>query len=299
MSKKHFTDTTWPVALLMSFMLISSTTSQAQREPAPAQKEILPEMPANVYDKVSPVTVRIDCNQGEKNGTGSIVGITPQRRALILTACHVVARNFEEAKADPDLPLEFYNDMRVKILAEVTYVKVAVIARYVDRANDLALIVTAAPVSEDRVINYTLGEEIKSGQIVAAFGYPRTDELSQTVGRITRIQTPYLIFDAQIAPGSSGGPLIDQTGRMIGLSTSTVQGEGYALQINLVAPIVNGWLQGLKLKNTWQYEKNKALWQDWRFIAGGAVAVGVAATAIIASGGPTERQDLPGPPALP
>ena len=57
-----------------------------------AQEKDLPRMPLKAYKNVSPVTVKIICNRGEKTGSGVIVGITPYGRALILTACHVVAK---------------------------------------------------------------------------------------------------------------------------------------------------------------------------------------------------------------
>src|SRR5512145_1357060 len=77
-----------------------------------AGDESLMDMPLSVYNKVSPVTVKITCNSGEKVGSGAIVAITKSGlraggQALVLTACHVVSSNFEMATADPDLALSF------------------------------------------------------------------------------------------------------------------------------------------------------------------------------------------------
>jgi len=258
----------------------------------------LPEMPAKIYDKVSPATVRIICENGAEFGTGTIVGISRQDRALILTNTHVVARNFDET--DPEIPLEFFTDIKVKIASEPALVQASVLLNFVDRANDIALIGTNRPVATEQVISYTLSEQIKPGQIVSAFGYPASNEVRQTVGSFIEMRRNFLVFDAAIAPGNSGGPVIDKKGRMVGMSTYLEGDEGFAISMNLVSSVVNGWLQNLKLKKAWRHEKDKSLWQDWRVLAGGvaATAVGIA---VIASGGePAQgRKDLADPPGLP
>ncbi|HEX9654650.1 MAG TPA: trypsin-like peptidase domain-containing protein, partial [bacterium] len=126
-------------------------------------------------------------------------------------------------------------------------------------------------------------------------------QLSQTVGRVTRVQGNYLVFDAAVAPGSSGGPLIDDSGRMVGVSTYTIANEGYALNINLVSTIVNRWLSGVRVKKVWDYKEDVSIWQrtykDWRFIAGEALILGFVASALLRPG--SRPEDLPEPPNLP
>lgn len=240
------------LACLMSCnkAMVQPPTKQAQSKPEP-----LPEMSAKVYDRVSPVIVKIIYDKGKKNGSGVIVGLSQKGRALILTACHVVAMDFEDS--DPKIALEFYKDIVVKTNTDVKFVRADVMQNFVDRSNDLALLVTREPVPIDKAIRYTLTDKVNSGEKVAAFGYPKKDELSQTVGRITRLESKYLVFDAKIAPGNSGGPLIDKYGRMIGVSTFIEgQTEGYAVNMSLIVSVVDTWLKGIKLKEKWEYQKH-------------------------------------------
>lgn len=284
---------------LLAIVLLSNGWAQVS-------DEILTDMPAGVYHRISPVTVKITCNSGEKVGSGAIVAITKEGlraggQALILTACHVVSSNFEMATTDPDLALSFYDKLEVKASGELSSIPAGVLPQFVDRSNDIALLLTEYSALGDEVIAYMNSDMVKPGQKVAAFGFPETDQLSQTVGRVTRVQGNYLVFDAAIAPGSSGGPLVDDAGRMIGVSTYTIAGEGYALNINLVATVVNPWLGGARVKKVWEYKEDMPIWQraykDWRFIAGEALILGFVASAILRpDNGP---QDLPEPPSLP
>ncbi|MFQ5825080.1 MAG: serine protease [bacterium] len=248
------------------------------------EKKDIPEMPAEIYNRLSPVTVKIICEGGETEGSGSIVGITNKGLVLILTTCHVVSTNFNDP--DQDLPLEFYKDINVKIETELTLIQAIVLPRFVDRANDLAFIVTRKSVSEDRVISYTRSDKVKPGQRVAALGFPKTDELSQTLGTIDRLEGNYLIFNAEIAPGSSGGPLIDKYGRMIGLSTFTEENEGYAIHMNLVSSVVNGWLDKIKLKKKWKHKRYTKFYQDPKvFVPGLSLIAAIIATPIVKGNG--------------
>ncbi len=289
MIEKKSNSAPWRVFLLLSCVLCVHATGRAQKQPMQPKSEALPEMPAKVYNKVAKATANIICNDGQANGAGVVVGITPNGRALILTACHVVASNFKET--DPDIPLEFYRNLKVKIASEVTPVSALVLPNRVDRANDLALIVTRERVTGNEVIIYTRTQELKPGEKVAAFGYPQTDRLSQTVGRITRLEPKYLVFDARIAPGNSGGPLVEKNGRMIGVSIFVEQKtEGYALHMNLVLPIVEDWLRETKLSKQWKFEKDGfPLWP----VIGGGVALGVGSAILLSRGAKNDSTTTP------
>ncbi len=245
-------------AAVLWLILLSNICSRAQ---TPQEKAPLTEMPAKVYNKVAPVVVKIIAEKGNKVGSGAVVGLTPEGRAVILTACHVVASNFDERERDPDIALEFHRDLQVKIGLDSLFIPALAIPKWFDSAIDVALIVTRARVSHAAVIRYNRSDGVKPGQKVAAFGFPESDALTQTGGLITRLEEKDLVFDAKIVPGNSGGPLIDKHGRMIGLSVKTVEGEGYARPMSLVLSIVDGWLRNMKLRTRWERQKYVSVWQ--------------------------------------
>jgi len=274
MSVKNLKFEMLTIFMLTSFLIFPNFKGSTDEQRKPDSRS-LPEISSKLYNRISPAIVKILCNQGEKIGTGVIVAITEKDHAIILTACHVVTANYDEM--DPDLPLEFYEKIQVKIASEFEPVAAVVIEKFVDRANDIVLISTKTPVGEDIVINYANSDDVKPGEIVAAAGFPGTDELNLTVGRVIR-REKYLIFDAKIAEGCSGGPLLDKKGRMIGLSTyiqkSDIEAEGYATPINLITTVVDSWLGDIKLKTRWRLKKEKSLFTSPLFISGAVVTVG-------------------------
>jgi S1-C subfamily serine protease len=236
-----------------------SFTSWAQKE---EKTKPLPEISKKVYDRLSHVVVMIRCDNRNKIGSGSVLGWSKQGHAVILTASHVIAKNIDEAWTDPNLTLEFHNDIEVKIGIDSTFVPARVESPYFDLNNDLTLIETLEPVLHDKIIRYNHSKDAKPPQPVVAMGFPDSEKPTLTVGQIIRIEGSFLVFDADIAPGSSGGPLVDQHGRMIGLTIAkfkggwySPEGEGYARQMDIVLPIADTWLKKMNLKKIWRRQK--------------------------------------------
>lgn len=79
-------------------------------------------------------------------------------------------------------------------------------------------------------------DDLNSGQLVLAFGSPRGLQNSVSLGVVSAVarqlepESPmiYIQTDASINPGSSGGPLVDLQGRIVGINTLIVtQAGGY------------------------------------------------------------------------
>src|SRR3954468_18502508 len=110
--------------------------------------------------------------------------------------------------------------------------------------------------------------DLKQGEQVVAIGYPASasldDNLSSTVGVVSRVSGPFrapsaeapsypnvVQTDAALNPGNSGGPLIDERKKLVGVNAATVtslggqpiQGQGYAIGVDRVKEVV-GTLRG-------------------------------------------------------
>jgi S1-C subfamily serine protease len=156
----------------------------------------------SVYEKISPAIVAIEAQvpDGVSAGTGCIV--TPD--GLILTGSHVV---------------ENYKNIEVTTFNGQTY-KAQFIAQ-MGKNKDLALI-KITPEHSLRTVSFADSETVKVGQKVLSIGNPFGFSNTLTQGIISRIDYVKNRFqtDAAINPGCSGGPLLNSTGEVIGISQS-------------------------------------------------------------------------------
>lgn len=70
---------------------------------------------------------------------------------------------------------------------------------------------------------------LRPGEAVFALGHPRESLWTSTAGVVSALRQGIIQHDAPISPGSSGGPLVDASGRLVGVNASrVVDGEGIA-----------------------------------------------------------------------
>ena len=106
-------------------------------------------------------------------------------------------------------------------------------------------------------------KDLKQGEQVVAVGYPASaspaDDLTSTAGVVSRVQSSFqapapdapsypnvVQTDAALNPGNSGGPLIDEREKLVGVNTATltsiagapIQGQGYAIGVDRVKQVV-------------------------------------------------------------
>ena len=146
---------------------------------------------------------------------------------------------------------------------------------------------------------------LRQGQIVIAVGNPMALENSVTMGVISSVDRQlkpeepgvYIQTDAPINPGSSGGPLIDVKGRLVGINTFILsesggsEGIGFAIPSNVVKRVYaeirkdghahHGVIGALSLTVTPSLAAGLQLPQDW-----GAILEDVE------PGGPSEKAGL-------
>ena len=124
-----------------------------------------------------------------------------------------------------------------------------------DPLNDLAVIQVEA--SDDELFPVELGDSrgLRVGMRVFALGNPFGLERTLTTGIISSLNRSLQIhgnwkiksiiqIDAAINPGSSGGPLLDAHGRLIGINTAIAttsgqsSGVGFAIPVSLISRVV-------------------------------------------------------------
>jgi S1-C subfamily serine protease len=137
-----------------------------------------------------------------------------------------------------------------------------------DPSNDLAVIKVEVASELLRPIPLGQSEGLQVGQFVVAIGNPFGLERTLTVGVISAlgriIESPDDRFigeiiqtDAAINPGNSGGPLLDLSGKVIGVNTAIFSpsqasaGIGFAVPVNTVHRVVPELLAQGRYPHPW------------------------------------------------
>ena len=114
----------------------------------------------------------------------------------------------------------------------------------VDPDSDIAVL----KVDSSKLPAITIGDSsnLRVGDVVLAIGNPYGVGKTVTMGIISAtgrshlgISTfeNYIQTDAAINPGNSGGPLIDSSGRLIGVNTAIISGSGSSAGIGFAVPV--------------------------------------------------------------
>jgi hypothetical protein len=185
---------------------------------APAQSRSLPDDMDKVMQGV--VYIRV----GGMLGSGVIVSSD----GYILTAAHVVSGTSEVA-------VRFKSGLQLN----------ATVIR-VDRDQDVALI--KVPGAGHQAVELNLGDSDPVGGELYAIGSPLSEDLSFTVtkGVISAYReregdkAKFIQTDAALNPGNSGGPLLDKSGKVIGIVSSKIiipgfEGLAFGVPMDVIA----------------------------------------------------------------
>ena len=153
-----------------------------------------------VYEKINPSIVYIDVSNGISSGTGCVI----DESGIILTSSHVI----DGAK---NIVVETSNGEEYK--ATVLFTK--------GLEKDLALL-KITPKKSLPCVKLGDSSSVKVGQQILAIGNPFGFSGTLTTGIVSRIdyKRNKIQTDAAINPGSSGGPLLNANGEVIGISQS-------------------------------------------------------------------------------
>ena len=179
--------------------------------------------------------------ESEAKGEGS--GIIVRKDGYILTNYHVIESSYQDGQQNGKVDVYLPNNSKKPISAKIVGG---------DSRTDLAVI----KIDQDNLPVAELGDssQIKAGELAVAIGNPLGMEFagSVTAGVISAVnrsievdgKTLNLVqTDAAINPGNSGGALVNSEGKVIGvntikLSSTGVEGLGFAIPINEVKPVM-------------------------------------------------------------
>ncbi|KQT92091.1 hypothetical protein ASG49_08975 [Marmoricola sp. Leaf446] len=211
-----------------------------------------------VSSAVLPSVVKVNVSSSQGAGSGS--GIVLSKDGEILTNNHVVAGAGEGG--DISVSLNDGTTLQATVVGTDPLVDIAVIKARgatdltpaaIGKSGDLRVGQSVVAIGSPFGLNAT----VTSG-IVSALNRPvsvGTDETSQQSQSTTY---PAIQTDAAINPGNSGGPLVDLSGRVVGInssirtsSSSSLSGGqggsiglGFAIPMDEVLPIVNQIIDG-------------------------------------------------------
>ena len=185
-------------------------------------EQLLNLTPTKVYEAAyrSVVVIRTPAGQGS--------GFLYNTSNIIVTNYHVVTN-------ETDIEIEFFDRTRTQA---------TVIGS--DAYSDIAVLSVPTVPAEVTPLNF--GNQCSIGQQVVAIGNPLGLTESLSVGYISQVNrllgiepiiVPVLQLDLTIAPGSSGGPLLDMSGNVVGITNAgTAVGFNFAVPINIMKRVI-------------------------------------------------------------
>jgi serine protease Do len=185
--------------------------------------------------KLAPSVVSV--NSRMTRGTGVVV--SPEGH--VVTCNHVLGRSAEVRVSFGE------RNVQAKLLGSDPY-------------SDVALLKTE--VSDLQPVELGDSDKLSTGQFVLALANPFNRQPTATTGIITSVGATLrgwrgtamenvIVTDARLNPGFSGGPLIDVSGKMIGLNTAYVWSRGIAIPANKLKNIVDRLMTGGKLNRAY------------------------------------------------
>ncbi len=176
--------------------------------------------PAEIARRATPAVVQIRAHG--RVGSGFVVDPS----GLIATSLHVV----EDA-----------TELVVVLADGRTFVRVEVVA--FDETNDLVVLAIAA---SGLPALRLAGQPIAAGERVVAIGHPQGLENTVSDGLVGAVRkdvtgADVLQITAPISPGSSGGPVLDEHGEVVGVAASTHrigQNLNFASPVHHLVPLI-------------------------------------------------------------
>ncbi|MDR0585327.1 MAG: trypsin-like peptidase domain-containing protein [Treponema sp.] len=238
------------------FNAAASSTTAGQLLNIPAHLHEYAQGSDNVTDMIRGVaTVLVDRGIRIERGRGM-----PDRvlgSAFFVDASGLLITNYHVITSEVDPKYEGYSRMYIR-LGDSTSPRFPAKVLGWDKALDLALI--KAEYKPDFVFSIVDRVIPQVGDTVLAIGSPGGLEKTVTSGIVSSLSRRFLQIgdviqiDASINPGNSGGPVVDTSGRLVGIAFAGIeqyQGLNFAVPAERLAAALPAMIRGGKAERPW------------------------------------------------
>jgi len=220
-------------ATLPSFALglLGATLVGACGSAAPAPAVIIAPTPSDaelVKAAMPSIVLVVNSRDDRKTTWGAGFFFAPGK---VLTAHHVVADKGKIAIMPfrPERPSYSPMDGGLKrFLFENTRDLVPAQVARVDAVSDLALLEIEGDLGQRPFLTWA-GDDVRPGDRVYALGHPQETPWSFSAGVVGALQYGLIQHDATVGPGSSGGPLLNLRGEVVGVNVAQIVSEPVGL----------------------------------------------------------------------
>jgi S1-C subfamily serine protease/peroxiredoxin len=220
----------------------AETISRGSDEPAGVAKQnVAKPSLSDVIARAQQSIVRVNVS----SSSGAVIG---HGSGFVIDPRGYVATNYHVTRLGSKVVVQFRDGTRHEVKGY----------RALDREGDIAILELAASPKDHKALPLAKEMRPRQGDNVTAFGHPggfefsispgivsavrKTSELPREV--IGRLRAPahyeWIQTTAPISPGSSGGPLLDESGQVVGICTWIAEGQnlGFCVHIRHVADLL-------------------------------------------------------------
>ena len=244
----------WAVSLFILLMSVEARPQSVRETPDVDSLERLNISLEELTARVAPSVVHIevvgyepfdDKDEGSENRTftkqrGSGSGMIIDPEGYIVTAYHVI-EGAKRIRVEVD-----GKAYRAAASDQVTDVEshASMDARIVGTFKDADLAVLKIDARNLRCLTFSESDKLKQGQLIVALGSPDGLRNSVSLGVVSSVARQiepddsmlYVQTDAALNPGSSGGPVVDVQGRIVGMSVFSLTKGGGSEGVGFAVP---------------------------------------------------------------